>query len=256
MRAFFLILLLQLIVASAQAAPVLATASGSVHNPGRHPLPAGSRLSHLALAATPTSDAYMLGAALLRDQARTEQTRLKAGLLFDLDQLIMQNHSAPAMVASLQQLSRWISSLPVTGRVAPALDPRVLEATPSANMPVQAGDHLFYPTRPATITITGAVTQGCSPQHIALQAPASYLPSCATAAGASADYIHVIQPDGHAEKLGIALWNRAVPSHLAPGAIIFVPLADNVLRGTAPHFNEDAIRFLATQLLAAPGTSP
>lgn len=254
MRAFTLICLL-LRAASAHAATVPVEASGSVHNPGKHQLPSGSRLSGLALTAAPTTDAYILGAAQLREPQRLEQTRLKAGLMFDLQQLERQATSKPAVASNIQQLLLWINSLPVTGRVAYRLEPRVLEATRAYDLPVQAGDHLFYPTRPTTITITGAVSQQCTLAHIPLQSPLRYLKSCQAAAGASADYIHVIQPDGHIERLGIAGWNRGPVSSLAPGAVIFVPLAEAVVRKTAPSFNEDAARFLATQLLAAPGTS-
>lgn len=254
MRAFVLVLLLLLQAAPAHA--VQATASGNVHNPGRHQLPPGSRLSALALTAAPSADAYILGAALLREQQRLEQTRLKAGLVFDLEQLAAHTEGVPAIAANVQRMQQWINRLPVTARVAHQLDPRALEATRRHDLLVQAGDHLFYPERPIAITITGAVTQDCTLTHIALQSPAAYLPHCPMAAGASADYIHVIQPDGHTEKLGIAQWNRGPPSTLAPGAMFFVPLADTVVRKTAPHFNEDAVRFLATQLLPASGTSP
>ena len=228
-----------------------------MQNPGRHQLPPGSRLSRLALNVAPTADAYFLGAALLREQQRLEQARLKAGLLFDLEQLAAAHtESKPAIAASVQQMSRWIARLPVTGRVAYLLNPRALEATRPSDLPAQAGDHLFYPARPDTITVTGAVVQDCTLAHIPMQSPAAYLPNCPMAPAANADYIHVIQPDGHVEKLGIAPWNRGPPSSLAPGAIIFIPLADAVVRKTAPDFNEDATRFLATQLLPAPGTSP
>ena len=254
MRALVLLSLLLLPAASAHAVP--AEASGSVHNPGRHQLPPGSRLSRLALTAAPTADAYFLGAALMREQQRLEQARLKAGLLFDLEQLAAHTESKPAVAASVQQISRWIVSLPVTGRVAYLLNPRALEATRPSDLPTQAGDHLFYPARPDTITVTGAVVQDCTLAHTPLQSPAAYLPNCPMASTANADYIHVIQPDGHVEKLGIAAWNRGPPSSLAPGAIIFIPLADAVVRKAAPDFNEDAARFLATQLLPAPGTSP
>lgn len=254
MRTCTLISLL-LWAASAHAAAVPVEASGSVHNPGKHQLPSGSRLSRLALTAAPTADAYLLGAALLREPQRLEQTRLKAGLMFDLEQLESTATSKSAVAVSIQQLLRWIDSLPVTGRVAHPLESRVLEATRAYDLPVQAGDHLFYPARPTTITISGAVSQQCTLAHIALQAPIVYLQHCKKTVGASADYIHVIQPDGHTERLGIALWNRGPASSLAPGAVIFVPLAETVVRKTAPSFNEDAVRFLATQLLAAPGTN-
>ncbi len=241
-------------LAAATSVPV--TASGNVQNPGSHLLPADSRLSRLLLTADPTEDAYMLGAALLRERARIEQTRWKAGLLFDLEQLSRQHQNSTELSATLLQMTRSFARMPVTGRVSYPLEPRALEASRENDLPAQAGDHVFYPARPGTITLTGAVMTDCQPAHVALQSPANYLKRCATSIGASPDHVHVIQADGHVERLGIAAWNRDAPSSLAPGAIIFIPLADAVVRKAAPRFNEDAARFLATQLLPAPGTAP
>lgn len=256
MRAVALLTLLLSSTSIAGAASVPVAASGNVRNPGSHVLPPDSRLSRLTLTAGPTEDAYMLGAALLREQARIEQARWKAGLLFDLEQLSRHNQHSAELSASLAQLTRSFAGLPVTGRVSHPLEPRALEASRERDLPVQAGDQVFYPARPATITITGAVAANCQPAHVALQSPASYLKQCPKTSGASADHVHVIQADGHIEMLGIAAWNQAAPSSLAPGAILFVPLADAVVRKAAPRFNEDAARFLATQLLPAPGTAP
>lgn len=72
---------------------------------------------------------------------------------------------------------------------------------------------------------------------------------------ASPDHLYVIQPDGHIQKAGIALWNRGEPTHLAPGAVVFVPLNDNKIKSIAPDINEEVARFLATQVLDAPGAS-
>ncbi|MEG1681140.1 MAG: capsule biosynthesis GfcC D2 domain-containing protein, partial [Stenotrophomonas sp.] len=182
-------------------------ASGSVHNPGKHQLPSGSRLSRLALTAAPTADAYLLGAALLRKPQRLEQTRLKAGLMFDLEQLESTATSKSAVAVSIQQLLRWIDSLPVTGRVAHPLESRVLEATRAYDLPVQAGDHLFYPARPTTITISGAVSQQCTLAHIALQAPIVYLQHCRKTVGASPMAIQ----KGLASHCGIVDQHRAWP---------------------------------------------
>ena len=256
MRAFALLFLLISSPAIAGTTAVPVAASGNVRNAGNHVLPPDSRLSQLALTAGPTEGAYMLGAALLREQARIEQTRWKAGLLFDLEQLSRHNQNPPELSVTLVQMTRSFARLPVTGRVRYLLEPRALEASRERDLPVQAGDQVFYPTRPATITITGAVANDCHPAHVALQSPASYLHQCPMTTGASADHVHVIHADGHVETLGIAGWNRAAPSGLAPGAIIFIPLADAVVRKAAPRFNEDAARFLATQFLPAPGTAP
>ncbi|WP_329914364.1 capsule biosynthesis GfcC family protein [Stenotrophomonas sp. SMYL86] len=237
------------------AAPIHVDVSGHVRTGGSQAIPAGSRLSVAALGATPTSDAYLLGAALLRQRATPSQTRLKAGLLFDLEIVAGQRESADLANAA-RAVSDQIADLPITGREVQLLDPRALEANPQKDRPALDGDKLVYPTRPETVTVTGAVTRPCTLRHSFLRDALSYRNSCEPLRrAASRDYLYVIQPDGRAQKLGIALWNQDAPAHLAPGAIVFVPLDEHQISSIAPDINEEAASFLATQVLTAPRAS-
>jgi len=236
------------------ANPIYVEADGHVRNSGSQALPAESRLSVAALAASPDSDAYLLGAALLRQSNMHAQTRLKAGLLFDLEALASQ-HESPELVAAARAMAESFANLPVTGREPQLLDPRGLEASREENRPAKAGDRLIYPARPETVTVTGAVTRSCTLPHSFRSDARAYRQACDVLRVASRDDLYVIQPDGRLQKLGIALWNRGEPVHLAPGAIVFVPLDDKQIKSIAPEINEEAARFLATQVLDAPGAS-
>ncbi|MCD9086652.1 capsule biosynthesis GfcC family protein [Stenotrophomonas sp. SY1] len=231
-------------------------ASGSVHAPGLHVLPARARLSAAADTARPTTDAYHLGAALLRHRELPEQARHKAGLMFDLGLLSTGGSDMPALAEAADQLIEILSPMPVTGRVMQLLEPRTLEANRTQDYPASTGDHLFYPSRPTTVTVTGAVRNACKLPHVPLQTPAAYRQQCPLLRAASRDYLHVIQPDGSIERLGIALWNRSPRSTLAPGALIYVPLDDSLSPTVAPNVNDAAAKFLATQVLGASGVQP
>ncbi|MCD7100379.1 capsule biosynthesis GfcC family protein [Stenotrophomonas sp. MMGLT7] len=236
------------------AAPVTVTVEGAVHAPGQYPVPAGHRLSEAVLAARPDATAYPLGAALLRQAAYTEQVRLKAGLLYDLQQLQAQPDSELAATAATQ--AQWLQTLPVTGRVPQLLEPRQLEIQTADNPLAAAGDRVVYPLRPDHVRIVGAVARSCQVPHVPLQAARAYLAACPATTVADRDVAYVVQPDGQVQQIGIAAWNRSAPQPLAPGAIVYVPLAQHALRKTAPDFNAEFARFLATQLLPAPGVSP
>ncbi len=236
------------------AAPIQVEVTGNVRNGGSQAIPAGTRLSVAALAAIPTEDAYLLGAALLRQSALQSQTRLKAGLLFDLETLAAQPES-PDLAATARAMADSFTSLPVTGREPQMLDPRGLEVSREQDRPAEAGDRLIYPTRPATVQVTGAVTRPCMLPHSFSQDARAYRDACGVLRVASPDSLYVIQPDGHVQKVGIALWNRGEPAHLAPGAVVLVPLNDDKIKSVAPDINEEAARFLATQVLDAPGAS-
>jgi hypothetical protein len=65
--------------------------------------------------------------------------------------------------------------------------------------------------------------------------------------------VWVIQPDGHVSRCGIAAWNLSAPEPLAPGALIYVPLAPKFSAAVDDGLNRDIARFLATQVLPGPG---
>ncbi|MEN5273466.1 capsule biosynthesis GfcC family protein [Stenotrophomonas lactitubi] len=253
-RSTLLALALALSFHAHASSPIGVETAGHVRNPGAHTLPAGARLSAAALAAAPDAEAYMLGAALLRQRSLLPQTRLKAGLLFDLETLASQE-DAPELADAAAQLARELGDLPVTGRESQLLDPRRLEASSAENRPSLEGDRLVYPGRPDTVQVVGAVVQPCRLKHQFTLDAQSYRSACPILPAASRDDLYIIQPDGKVEQLGVALWNRSAPMHLAPGAVIYVPLSATKIRAIAPDVNEDAVRFLATQVLDAPGVS-
>jgi hypothetical protein len=237
---------------SAAAGAVQVQASGAVAHAGSHELHDPARLSDAALAAQPLPQAYLLGAAWLRPSLLATQQRLKAGVLFDLASL--QRHARAdgrqELTSVTGAMAKWITTLPVTGRRAPALlDPRAVEVNAPENHPLAAGDQLYYPLRPATIRVVGAVQQPCTLPLVPLQDARRYLAACASSDAADPDSIYVIEPDGRVLVQGIALWNRSAPQALAPGAVIYVPLRERAVRAVDARLNADIAAFLATQLL-------
>lgn len=248
--------LLALLASPAMAASVQVQLAGAVAKPGVLTLKDGARLSDAAIAAQPLPQAYLLGAAWLRPALLESQQRLKAGVLFDLASLQQRanGHGNQAMADAAGVLANWIKTLPVTGRQTGALlAPRAVEVNAAENRLLAAGDRLFYPLRPATIRIVGAVQQACSLPLVPLQDARDYLDHCKSTHAADLDYIYVIEPDGLVFKQGIALWNRGTPQLLAPGAVIYVPLRVAAARAIDPTLNHDLASFLATQLLPGPG---
>lgn len=238
------------------AGAVQVRVEGAVARAGILDLNAGARLSDAALAARPLPRAYMLGAAWLRPGLDVEQQRLKAGVLFDLASLQRQARAdgRHALAATAGALREWLRVLPVTGRQTPALlDPRVVEVNAPQNHLLAAGDRLYYPLRPATIRVVGAVRQPCTLPLVPLQDARLYLASCTVSAAADPDEIYVIEPDGRTFVQTIALWNRGAPRALAPGALIYVPLSARAAGRIDATLNGDIAAFLATQVLPGPG---
>ena len=254
-RALYVLLMLAW---SAVASAVQVQADGAVAHAGLHTLKNPARLSDAALAARPLPQAYMLGAAWLRPGLLESQQRLKTGVLFDLTSLRQhaQERGKQDLATIAGAMAAWIKSLPVTGRQSALLDPRAVEVTPSQNLPLANGDRLYYPSRPDSIRIVGAVRQACTLPLVPLKDARLYLPDCTSTQLADLDWIYVIEPDGHVFRQGIALWNRTESLLLAPGATIYVPLREHMVDAINPTLNRDVADFLATQVLSGTGATP
>lgn len=261
-RARALLACLLIACAGHASARMAIQAAGEVAHAGTLVVPGDARLSTAALAAAPRAGAYLLGAAWLRPALQRSQVRLKAGVLYDLTALHTRAVATgdAGLAATAQRLHAWLSSLPVTGRSPRALlDPRVVEATPAADWPVAPGDTLFYPTRPSSVSIVGAVRAACTLAFEPLAGAQRYLARCPAAPGADPDWAFVIEPDGAVFRRGIALWNRAAsPLPLAPGAVVYVPIDAGAAAAIDPELNGEVAHFLATQTLpaGASGRSP
>lgn len=227
--------------------------TGAVTAPGLKQLSGHARLSDGALASPLGADAYPLGASWQRPSLQVEQSRLKAGVLFDLDSARLQalRDNRTALADTLASLRDWLQPMPVTGREVALLDPRSVEVNAVENRPVGEGDTLFYPRRPTTIQVVGAVNQRCVLPFVPMQNAQDYLDVCKPSNVADGDWIFVIQPDGRITKQGAGLWNRGPSMPLAPGAVIYVPLRETGLHGVSPELNQALAAFLATQPLNA-----
>jgi hypothetical protein len=236
---------------SATDAPLKIDAEGLVAHPGVSSVPATGRYSDAALAASPTAEAYLLGAALLRSSLVDAQTRLRAGAIYDLGELARRagKDGDDALMNRAMTMLAWIRALPVTGRQVALLDPRVVEVTAEANLPLENGDVLHYPVRPATVRIVGAVVAPCEVAHVPMQDARRYLAACPADRLADADDFFVIQPDGRVIRQGRALWNLSDPLALAPGAVLYVPIRTSATVAVDPDLDKDVATFLGTQVL-------
>lgn len=228
------------------------TVSGDVRSPGQFNIQAGARLLDVITAAQPNAESYWLGAAWLREPLLEEQRRLKAGVLFDLK--VLQRGAIlfekPARAALANQLYEEVGRLPITGRQVAVLDPVAVEVGFAPNDRIADGDRLFYPLRPDSVEVLGAVAKPCRLPYRAMQEARDYLKSCPAAPDAEADYLWIIQPDGHTQRIGVALWNREEGHWPAAGGKILVPIKNDDLEPPTPELNQQLAEFLATQPVA------
>lgn len=228
------------------------TVSGDVRSPGQFKIEPGARLLDVMTAAQPNVESYWLAAAWLREPLLEQQRRLKAGVLFDLK--VLQRGALlfekPARAALANRLFEQVDRLPVTGRQVAVLDPVAVEVGFALNDRLDDGDRLVYPPRPDTVEVLGAVVKPCRLPYRTMQEARDYLRACQVSPDAEMDYLWIIQPDGHTQRVGIALWNREEGRWLAVGSKILVPIKNDDLDPPTPELNQQLAEFLATQPVA------
>jgi hypothetical protein len=226
------------------------TVSGDVANPGPVELPAGGRLLDVISVAQPNAEGYWLAGVLLRQSLVEQQTRLKVGVLFDLDvlQRMAMLFDKPSRAALAVRLAEQVSGMPVTGRQVADLDPVAVEVGFARNIRLDDGDRLIYPLRVNEVEILGAVAEPCRLPHRPTQEAREYLQGCATLVDADADYLWLIQPNGVTRRVGIAHWNRESGQIPAAGSKILVPVKNDDLDPPIPELNQQLAEFIATQL--------
>jgi hypothetical protein len=244
-RAFSACLLL--ITGVCQAA---VTVSGDVANPGPVELPVGGRLLDVISMAQPNAEGYWLAGVLLRQSLIEQQTRLKAGVLFDLDvlQRMAMLFDRPSRAALAVRLAEQVRRMPVTGRQVADLDPVAVEVGFARNIRLDDGDRLVYPMRVNEVEVLGAVAEPCRLPYLPLQEARDYLQGCTTLVDADADYLWLIQPNGVTRRVGIAHWNRDSGQIPAAGSKILVPVKNDDLDPPIPELNQQLAEFIATQL--------
>ena len=226
------------------------TVTGDVANPGPVELPAGGRLLDVINEAVPNAEGYWLAGVLLRQSLLEEQTRLKAGVLFDLDvlQRMALLFDMPSRVALAQRLTEQVRQMPVTGRQIADLDPVAVEVGFARNIRLDDGDRLIYPKRIDEVEVLGAVAAPCHLPYQPLQEAREYLQGCSILSDAEADYLWLIQPNGVSRRVGIAHWNRESGHIPVAGSKILVPVKNDDLDPPLPELNQQLAELIATQL--------
>lgn len=208
------------------------TLQGEVRFTGTFKLTRGERLSDvLARAGGLTNVAYPYGTIFLRRSAAVREREGYNRTAKEVeDQLIVamtrvgNNRLDPAVFAAMQTFVSDLRNQKAIGRIVVSADPSVLAANPGQDPLLEAGDVIYIPQRPATVSILGEVMQ---PTSVPYQPGSSIVDYIERAGGYSSladqGQTFVVYPDGTARKLEKA-WFRLGPSTaLPPGSTIVVP---------------------------------
>ena len=210
------------------------------------PIVQGERLSDWLLRnAGPGADTTSLHWQVSAERAR--QGQLRQAVVQGLKQYSDPDSPAEAR----QQLSEFLMSLPLTGRLTTAsADARWLQSAPAQDPILQEGHRVILLPRPSTVTVMSETGQPCLVRHGSGALIKDYLRACSDANNSpQADWAWIVQPDGRTFRYGVAPWSLEPQTEPAPGAWIWAPGRRSDI---AQSVSDNLARFLATQL---PGES-
>lgn len=205
---------------------------GEVKRPGFYNIYRGESLSALIeRAGGLTEEAYPLGTVFTR-QSLKEQERRSNEMAAERFQGALgtaalsntgQSDNRASMLASLQILVDGIRNAPALGRLAVEADPTILQVRPEVDTVLDAGDDVFVPKRPNTVSVLGEVLNPGSIAFNVADDPSTYI-SKAGGFTQSADdsRVFVVLPNGQARPAKVSSWNL-VSTPIPPGSIIVVP---------------------------------
>jgi polysaccharide export outer membrane protein len=207
------------------------TVQGEVRFAGNYPISRGEHLSQILVRSGGlTGTAYPAGTVFLRKSAaqleeqgykRTAdeiQSQLLAGMArIGNDKITGEGYTA------IQSFISQLRSQKALGRIAIAADPSVLAANPQLDPLLEAGDVVFIPQRPSTITVLGEIMQPGSYSYRPGLTVADYVKRAGGYAQFSDEGLtFIVMPDGSAKRMESS-WLNFDAQSLPPGSSIVVP---------------------------------
>jgi protein involved in polysaccharide export with SLBB domain len=241
------------------------TVAGQVRYPGVFDITRDERLSSLLQrAGGMTEVAYPYGAIFTRKSAALAEKegndRSARELENQIPSLMFTQGSSSADFttagAYLSSLVKSLREMPALGRIVVTADPAVLATKPELDFVLQAGDTLFVPKRPSTVTVSGEVRNPGSFQYRAGLSFEDYLRSAGgTTQNADEGRTFVVMPDGSAAPVDTG-WLRFGGGNVPPGATVVVPRDlrpinwSQIIRDATQIFGQIAVAAASIAVLA------
>lgn len=207
------------------------TVQGEVRFAGSYPITRGERLSELlARAGGLNKTAYPQGAVFLRRSAAAAEHDgyLRAAAEIENQLVIAMTRVGndkidPATFTSMQLFVNELRNQKAVGRVSVVADPSILAARPEEDPLLEAGDLLYVPQRPSTVTVLGQVSQPGSFPYKSGRGLNDYVEMAGGyASTANEATTFLVLPDGSARKVERS-WLNFSDNNLPPGSTVVVP---------------------------------
>jgi len=215
---------------------------GEVHRPGVYPVLPGENLVHLIKKAGGiTSDAYLYGMSLYREDVKNNQQenlkkilrKVEAESMSALSQASQgtganSDGSAQVKLQSLQEVRRQsierMRSLKPEGRIALNIPPQLqagLDSVPQLRL--SPGDRVYIPARPDFVYVLGSVNTEAALIHKPGRTVAEYLQLAGSGSAADRDGVILIRADASALTNQSSWGNEVLSTQVMPGDTIVLP---------------------------------
>ena len=140
------------------------TIAGQVRYPGTFDITRGERLSSLLMRAGGlTDEAYPFGTVFTRQSASLQEADGNQRTARLLEDNIATAATLPATLINpsglqyVENIAQALRTAPALGRISVTADPVILATRPESDILLEAGDTIYVPKRPSTVTVTGEV---------------------------------------------------------------------------------------------------
>ena len=208
------------------------TLQGEVRTPGSFTIIRGEHLSDvLARAGGLTNISYPYGTVFLRQSAAQVEREgyiraageIQSQLVVAMTR-VGNNKIDPSTFASLQAFVSELRNQRAVGRISIVADPSILAANPALDPLVEAGDVIYIPQRPATISVLGQVLgPGSFPYRTGATIEDYIGLSGGYSAAADSSQTFVVLPDGTSRRVEKSWLRLSASQALPPGSSIVVP---------------------------------
>ena len=232
------------------------TILGQVRYPGTFDVTRGERLSSvLARAGGLTDEAYPFGTVYTRQSAAIQEADGNQRTARLLEDNIATVATQPSIIvnssglAYVEQIAQTLRTMPALGRISVTADPVVLATRPDADVLLEAGDTIYIPKRPSTVTVTGEVLNTGAFAYKPGLTVRDYIRQAGGEGGSADDsLVFVVLPDGSARPEGSSWFSFGSGHDIPPGSMIVVP------RDPLP-FNWTVFAINATDILSKMATT-
>ena len=207
------------------------TIAGQVRYPGTFDITRGERLSSVLMRAGGlTDEAYPFGTVFTRQSAaiaEADGNQRTARLLEDNIATAATLPSTlinPSGLSYVENIAQALRTAPALGRISVTADPVILATKPELDMLLQAGDTIYIPKRPSSITVTGEVLNNGAFAYKPGLTVRDYIELAGGENGSADDsLVFVVLPDGTARPQGESWWSFGGGREIPPGSMIVVP---------------------------------